>query len=152
MIAAMDNFGNVDKNSLSGRMHGHNTAITWFQVQQENHIQKPPKDSLDLTNALNLNKLLFQEIYPFHFSLKLPLSDSFQVQNEFYLNQTCKDEFAKCQFIISGSQSIIRMIPLWPCKSSNRVFHSFRCYEKLDSNCSATKAICTLTFLKWRCF
>ena len=66
-----------------------------------------PKDFLDLTNALNLNKLLFQEIYPFHSSQKLPLSESFQVQNEIYLDQTSKDEFKKCQFIISSSQTII---------------------------------------------
>ena len=61
-VAAMDNCGNADKNSLSGRMYAHDTAKTLFQVQPDNHIQKYPKYSLDLTNALNLNKLLFQGI------------------------------------------------------------------------------------------
>ena len=116
--AAMDNFDNADKNSLSGRMHAHDTAITLFQVQPDNHIHKPPKDSLDLTNAPNLNKLLCQEIHSFHSSEKLPLGDSFQVQNELYLDQTSKDEFEKYEFIISSPQSIIpeskdSIIPSW---------------------------------------
>ena len=103
----MDNYGNTDKNSLSGRMHDHDTAITLFQVQPDNHIQKFPKDSLDLTSALNLNKLLFQEIRFFHSSQKLPLSDSFQVQNEFCLDQASKDKLEEYQFIISSFQSVI---------------------------------------------
>ena len=101
-LAAMDNFDNADKNSISGRMHEHDTAITLFQVQPDMHIQKPPKVSLDLTNAPNLNKLLCQEIHSFHSSQKLPLGDSFWVQNELYLDQTSTDEF-----IISSLQSII---------------------------------------------
>ena len=105
-FAATDNYGNLDKNSLSGRIHAHDTAITLFQVQLDHHIQKLSKDTLDLTNALNLNKLLFQEIHSFHSSQKLPLSDSFQVQNEFCLDLTSKDELEECQFIIRSSQSI----------------------------------------------
>ena len=49
------------KNSLSGRMHAHDTAITLFQVQPDKHIQKPPKDSLDLINALNLFSKAFTQ-------------------------------------------------------------------------------------------
>ena len=37
-FAATDNYGNLDKNSLSGRIHAHDTAITLFQVQLDNHI------------------------------------------------------------------------------------------------------------------
>ena len=73
----MDNFDNADKNSLSGRMHAHDTAVTLFQVQPDKHTQKPPKHSLDLTNAPNLGKLLGQEIHSFYSSQKLPLSGSF---------------------------------------------------------------------------
>ena len=58
----MDNCRNADKNSLSGRMYAHDTAKTLFQVQPDNHVQKYPKYSLDLSNALNLNELLFQGI------------------------------------------------------------------------------------------
>ena len=105
-FSARDNYDNADKNSLSGRMHIHDTAITLFKVQPDNHIQKIPKDSLDLTNALNLNKLLFQEIHVLHSSQKIPLSDSFQVHNEFCLDQTSKDEHEECQFFITSSQSI----------------------------------------------
>ena len=99
-------------------MHAHDTAITLFQVQPDNHIRKLPKDALDLTNALNLNKLLFHEIHSFHSSQKLPLSDSFQAQNEFCLNQTTKDDLEECQFIIRSCQSIIpesedTTIPSW---------------------------------------
>ena len=61
-FAAMDNCRNADKNSLSGRMYAHDTAETLFQVQPDNHVQKYPKYSLDLSNALNLNELLFQGI------------------------------------------------------------------------------------------
>ena len=71
------NFGNADKNSLSGRIHAHDTTITLFQVQPDKHLQKFPKDSLDLTNAPNLNKLLCQDIHYFYSSQKLSLSDSF---------------------------------------------------------------------------
>ena len=51
-------------------------------------------------------------------SQKLSLSESFQVQNELYLDQTSKDEFEKHEFIISSSQSIIpeskdSIIPSW---------------------------------------
>ena len=53
-LAAMDNFGNADKNSLSGRIHAYDTTITLFQVQSDKYIQKPPKDSLHLTNVSNL--------------------------------------------------------------------------------------------------
>ena len=106
MLAAMDKFDNADKNGFSGRMHIHDTAITLFKVQPDNPIQKIPKDSLDLTNALNLNKLLFQEIHVLHSSQKIPLSDSFQVHNEFCLDQTSKDEHEECQFFITSSQSI----------------------------------------------
>ena len=88
-------------------MHAHDTAITLFQVQPDNHIRKLPKDALDLTNALNLNKLLFHEIHSFHSAQKLPLNDSFQVQNEFCLNQTSKDDLEECQFIIRSCQSIM---------------------------------------------
>ena len=62
----MDSFDNADKSSLSGKMHAHDTAITLFQVQLGKYIQKPQKDSLDLTNASNFNKLLCQEIHSFH--------------------------------------------------------------------------------------
>ena len=117
-LAAMDNFGNAGKNSSSKRMHAHDTAITLFQVQPDKHIQKLPKDSLDLTNAPNLNKLLCQTIYSFHSSQKLPLSESFRVQNELYLDQTSEDVFEKYEFIISSSQNIIpeskdSIIPSW---------------------------------------
>ena len=88
-------------------MHAHDTAITLFQVQPDKHIQKPPKDSLDLTNAPNLNTLFRQKIHFFHYSQKLPLSESFRVQNELYLEQKYKNEFEKHEFIISSSQSII---------------------------------------------
>ena len=107
MLAAMDKFDNADKNGFSGRMHIHDTAIKLFQVQPDNHIQKPQKDSLDLTNAANLNKLLYQEIHSFHFCQRFPLSNSFHVQNELHLYQTSKGEFEKYEFIISSSQSII---------------------------------------------
>ena len=51
-------------------------------------------------------------------SQKLSLSESFQVQNELYLDQTSKEEFEKHEFIISSSQSIIpeskdSIIPSW---------------------------------------
>ena len=106
MLAAMDKFDNADKNGFSGRMHTHDTAIKLFQVQPDNHIQKPEKDSLDLTIATN-PKLLYQEIHSFNFCQRFPLSNSFQVQNELYLDQTSKGEFEKYEFIISSSQSII---------------------------------------------
>ena len=64
LLAAADNFDNADKNSLSRRMHGHDTALTLLQEQPDNHIQKPSKDSLDLTNAPNLNKLLVRKFIP----------------------------------------------------------------------------------------
>ena len=67
-LAAMNNFGNADKSSWSGRMHAHDTAISLFQVQRETHVQKPPKHSLDLKNAPSLNKLPCQEIHSFHSS------------------------------------------------------------------------------------
>lgn len=67
------------KKSLSERMHAHHTAITLFPVQRNNHVQKPPKDTIDLTNAPNLDRLLCQEIYFFHLSQNFPLGDSFQV-------------------------------------------------------------------------
>ena len=70
----MDNFDNATKNSLSGRMHAHDIAKNLFQVQPDKHIQEPPKDSLDLINAPNLNKMLCQKINSFHSSSKLPLS------------------------------------------------------------------------------
>ena len=38
MLPAMDHMNNANKNSLSGRMHAHDTAITLFQVQPEKHI------------------------------------------------------------------------------------------------------------------
>ena len=76
-------------------------------MQPDKHIKKPLKDSLDLTNAPNLNKLLCQTIHSFHSSQKPRLSDTFQVQNELYLDQTSKDEFEKYEFMISSSQSII---------------------------------------------
>ena len=60
-------------------MHDRDTAITLFQVQPDNHIQKPPKDSLEITNAPNFNKLLCQEIYSFYSSQKFSLSDTCQV-------------------------------------------------------------------------
>ena len=106
------------KNSLSGRMHVYDLALTLFQVQPGNHTQKPQKDSLDLTNVPNLNKLFCQEIHYFHSSKNLPLSDSFQVQNELYLDQTSKNELEKCDLIISSWQSIIpesddNKIPSW---------------------------------------
>ena len=102
-------------------------------------------------------------------SQKLSLSDSFQVQSEFYLYQTPKNKFEKCQFIISSSQSIksesktpqphlgleyewfywipknARRIPSIPSKSRKRVLYNFQCYEKLHSNCWAAKARCTPT-------
>ena len=60
MLAALDNFDkNADKNSLSEIMHAHHTTIPLFQVQPDNHIQKFPKDFLDLTNSLKVNKLRF---------------------------------------------------------------------------------------------
>ena len=60
MLAAMDNLDkDADKNSLSDIMHAHHTTITLFQVQPDNHIQKFPKDSLDLTNFVKINKLRF---------------------------------------------------------------------------------------------
>ena len=71
MLAATDNFGNAYKNSSSGRMRAHDTIITLFQMQPDNHIQKPPKGSLDLTNTLNLKKLLCQEIHSSQSSQKL---------------------------------------------------------------------------------
>ena len=103
----MDNIDNADENSLPGTMHAHDTAITLFQVQPDNHIQNPPKGYLDLTNAANLNQLLCQEIHSNHSSQKLPLKDSFQVPNDLYLDQTSKDEFERYEFIISSWQSII---------------------------------------------
>ena len=88
-----NNFDNADTNSLSGTMPAQDTATTLFQVQSDNHRQKPPIDCLDLSNAQNLNRLLYQEIHSFHSSQKLPFSDSFQGQNQLYLGQTSKDEF-----------------------------------------------------------
>ena len=101
-LAAMDKFDNADKNSLSGRIHAQNTATTYFKCIQT-IIYRNPQDSLDLTNAPNLNKLLCKEIHSFHSSQKLPLGDSFQVQNELFLDQKSKDRFEKCEFIISSS-------------------------------------------------
>ena len=66
------------KNSLSGRMHVYDIALTLFQVQPGNHTQKPQKDSLDLTNVPNLNKLVCQEIHYFHSSKNLPLVTHFK--------------------------------------------------------------------------
>ena len=76
-------------------------------MQPDKHIKKPPKDSHDLTNAPNLNKLLCQTIHSFHSSQKPRLSDTFQVQSEWYLDQTPKDQFEKYEFMINSSQSII---------------------------------------------
>ena len=49
-LAAMDNFDNADKNSLSISKNASSrfsTAITLFQVQPDKHIQKPPKRLLN---------------------------------------------------------------------------------------------------------
>ena len=142
-------------------------------MRLDNNIQKPAKESLDLTDVLSLNKLLlFQEIHSFHSTQKLPISDSFQVQKKCYLDQTLKNELDECQFIISSSQSIMpesedttipssaqirallsttlvpRMHARFFPKSSNRGFYSFQCYEKLYTTCWAAKARCTPTFLR----
>ena len=68
-------------------------------MQRDKHIKKPPKDSLDLTNAPNLNKLLCQKIHSFHSSQKPRLSETVQVQNELHLDQTSKDEFEEYEFL-----------------------------------------------------
>ena len=81
-------------------MHAPNAAITLFKCNQTT-IYKT-SNSLDQTNAANLNKPPCQEIHSFHSSQKasiLLLSDLFQVQNELYLDQTSKAEFEKCKFI-----------------------------------------------------
>ena len=166
----MDKFGNCDnnKNSLSGKIQADDTAIALFQVQPDNHIQEPPKDSLDLTNVPNLNKLFCQEMHSIHFSQNVPLSDSFHVQNELYLDQISEENFEKCEFIISSCQSTwvgrrhnsilgwnsikhrcpenARRIPSFPSKSSNRVFHYFQYYGRLHLTCSVAKVRWILTF------
>lgn len=65
------------------------------------------EEVLDLSNAQNFNRLLYQEIHSFHSSQKLPFSDSFQDQNQLCLDQTSKDEFENFEFVISSSKSII---------------------------------------------
>ena len=46
-IAVFDNFDNTDSNSLSGKKHAHDTAITIFQVKPQNPISKPKKTMLN---------------------------------------------------------------------------------------------------------
>ena len=143
----------------------------YVMCNQTTTYRNLPKDSLGLTNAPNLNKLLCQAIYFFYSTQKLPPSYSFQILNEFYQDQTSKGEFEKCEFIISSSPSLIlesedTIVSSWavirallsntfvlrmhagflPFLPSPVTEYSMQCYEKLHSACWAAKARCFPSF------
>ena len=117
-IAAMDNFDNSDKNSLSGMMHAHDTALTLFQEKPKTLLSKPKKSSIDLVNVPKLNKLPCQELMYFRPFQKLPISDSFTIDNDLYSMPKSKDDFENYELIINCAQCNIdksedKLIPSW---------------------------------------
>ena len=117
-LAAMDNFDNADRNSLSGTMHAHDTAMTLFQIKPISHPEKPPKSTFDLSNAPDLHELPCQKIIPFHATHKLPLAESIKVAKDLFVDHSFKDSFSKSEFVINATQSIATdsqevFIPSW---------------------------------------
>ena len=62
------------------------------------------KGSLVLTSAPELNKLLCQEIHSFHSFRKRPLSDSYQVQNDLYLDQKPEENVRNVRSLSAASK------------------------------------------------
>ena len=117
-LAAMDNFDNADRNSLSGTMHAHDTAMTLFQVKPISHPEKPQKSTFDLSNTPDLHELPCQKIIPFHATHKLPLAESIKVAKDLFVDHSFKDSFSKSEFVINATQSIATdsqevFIPSW---------------------------------------
>ena len=53
-IATFDNFDNRDRNSLPGKKHSHDTAITVFQEKPPNSINTPKKSTIKLKSIKKL--------------------------------------------------------------------------------------------------
>ena len=120
-IAAFDNFDYADKNSLSGMQHAHDTAITLFQVKPLSTKSKPAVSSTDISMIKNLGKLKCQEIVPFRYNQKLPLDNSFMVEQELYTSQLVADNSSTTDFILSCCQSV----SLEPEKDDNTIIPSW---------------------------
>ena len=66
-LAAMGNFDNADKSSLSGMKHAHDTVLIVFQIKPKIWKSKPTMTSIDISGIKNLDKRKCQEINNFFF-------------------------------------------------------------------------------------
>ena len=66
-LAAMDNFDNADKSSLSGMKHAHDTVLIVFQIKPKIWKSKPTMTSIEISGIKNLDKRKCQEINNFFF-------------------------------------------------------------------------------------
>lgn len=60
-VAAFDNFGQLDKITLSGNATAHDTAVT-VQEKPDKPLQKQFKDKIPLNNVTTLTKLSSQQL------------------------------------------------------------------------------------------
>lgn len=72
---ALDSSDNAGRNSLSGRKHVHDAAITVFQVKSSIMKSKPTMSSTDIQAITNYEKLKCQGIVSFHYNQKAPSID-----------------------------------------------------------------------------
>ena len=91
-IAALNNIDHIDRNSLSGVLSTHDTAMSLFQIKPDIAITKQNKSTVALKDVKSLDSLPCQQIvwYKSFKSFELPIS--FKVKEEKFEYKEKKSE------------------------------------------------------------